>query len=76
MEPALGEPALREPGIEAPHGLRNNIGQTRRAPVQFNLDKQHEYAVIRGMYSRMIRNLVNSERVQDLPYIYPLLMDP
>jgi hypothetical protein len=44
--------------------------------VQFNLDKQHKYTVVRGMYSRMIRNLVNSERVQDLPYIYPSLMDP
>jgi hypothetical protein len=73
----LGEPALREPSIEAPHGLRNNIGQSiTRALEQFNLNKQHEYTVVRGMYSQMIRTLVNSEIVQDLLYIYPLLMDP
>jgi hypothetical protein len=60
LEHHLREQYLREPAPEAPHRLGQNMGGNRRAPVKFKFNSQHEYTIVKGMYSRMIRNLSES----------------
>ena len=48
----------------------------RRAPVQFNFNKQHGYIMFKVLYSRMIQNLQFSGMYQDILYIQSLLKDP
>ena len=45
-------------------------------PAQFKFDKQHGYTMVKGVYSRMIRNLQLSGGSQNLKYIHALLMYP
>ena len=72
-ETAPSRKVSRDPVEPVPH---RRPARQRRSPFQFKFDKKHACAIVKGVYSRMIRNLQLSDGSQDLQYIHALLVDP
>ena len=67
----LRETSSRE--IEEPVPQRRP-GTQRIFLLKFKFDNQHGYTMVKGMYSRTIRNLQLYGEYQDIQYIHALLV--